>query len=98
MGADGQAFLTKLPPPRQRHPGRDRQENAIHALVDRDHGVEGAQRDGVGIADAGIGDPAPPQGVVEHDQPARANEPERALVVVGVAGLIGVDEDEIEGA
>ena len=36
------------------------------------------------------------QDVVEHDQPAGAQEPQALLVVVGVLGLVGVDEGEVE--
>ena len=45
-----------------------------------------------------VGDRAAPQHVVEGDQPARSHQLQRALVVVVVVGLVGVDEGEVERA
>ena len=59
-------------------------------LVERDDRVGGLVV-GVGIEHAAV-----LEHVVEQDQAARARPLERLLEVVGVAGLVGVDEDEVE--
>ncbi len=54
--------------------------------------------DDVRVVVAGIGDPTAPHDVVGHDQGSRAGELERPAEVLGVAVLVGVEEDQVERA
>ena len=67
--------------------------------VPGDLAVEPDERAG-GLVDLGLRaeDLPAPQGVVEGDDPAGLEEPEDELVVGVVAGLVGVDEGEVECA
>lgn len=63
-----------------------------------DLGVEGAQRQRVGIVRGRVDDAAEPEHVVDEDKSARAQQLKAALVIGVVAGLVGVDEDEVVGS
>ena len=43
----------------------------------------------------GIGRPVMPQSVVHGEHPAVPEQPQALLDVVGVLGLVGVDEDQV---
>src|SRR6185437_11653887 len=82
--------------PRKREAVGQRQQAEIDALVAVELLVEGAQRRRLGIGLAAIGDGAAPQHVVDDDEPARPQQPQRALVVAVVVFLVSVDEGEVE--
>src|SRR3546814_6999142 len=50
----------------------------------------------VGIGLCGIGDLSVPQNVVDHDNAARPEQGEAALVIAVIAFLVGIDEGEVE--
>ena len=79
-------------------PSPEAHEAGVDAAVVANLHRERAQRDGVGLLVRGIGDGAAPQHVVDRDQSACAQELEARLVVGVVAGLVGIDEREIEAA
>src|SRR5438552_17401852 len=58
--------------------------------------VEGAQRRRVLGGVARVGDRAAPEDVVEADHASRAEARQELLVVGAVAGLVGVDEDQVD--
>ena len=74
----------------------DGQHDGFDAIVGGDVVVDGADGDGVLVLDALVGHVAAPEHVVEEHDASRA-EPRHDLVVVGpVAGLVGVDERQID--
>jgi hypothetical protein len=71
-------------------------KNAVHALVGGNLGVHVSQGDSVRFLVAGVGHAAAAEHVVEHDQAARAHQPQGGFVVGIVASLVGIDKDEAE--
>src|SRR6185503_12332428 len=74
----------------------DGHDDRVDALVAGDLLVESPDRRHLLIVLGGIRDPAAPEGVVDHDQPAGTHDAEAALVVRVVARLVGIDEREVE--
>ena len=67
----------------------------IEPLVVADRAAELAQRRRLAVADGRVGHPVVPEHVVVGDDAARAQQPQRLLVVDAVAGLVGVDVDQV---
>ena len=71
---------------------------AAEARLGGEHLEEAAGADDAGVAAGGVGDRAVADHVVADDDRAGAGEAQRPGEIVGVAALVGVDEDEVEGA
>src|SRR3954470_13730052 len=74
-----------------------REHHCLHAAVGGDHVVEGLDRDRVVVGSVGQHDPAAPEHVVDEQHAVRPEASQQLLVVHGVAGLVGVDEREVDG-
>src|SRR5690349_23235330 len=83
---------------REREAVGQRQQAQIDPLVAVELLVESAERRGFGIRLARIGDGAAPQHIVDHDETARPQQPQRALVIAVVVFLVGVDEGKVEAS
>ena len=71
-------------------------QNDPNSWVLGDPGVELPDRHDVVVCSGGVDHPAALEHVVEEDHPAGPQASEDLLVVVAVAGLVGVDEGEVE--
>src|SRR3989442_277771 len=80
---------------RQREAVRDGQHHQVDALVPYEEVVQGAEGDRVVRHVARVGHRAAPEDVVEADHASRAEARQELLVVGAVAGLVGVDEDQV---
>ena len=74
----------------------DRQHDFVHARVLPDVVCEGSQGARVVVLHRRIRHRPRPEDVVEDEQPVRAHARQQLLVVVAIARLVGVDEDEID--
>src|SRR5690349_21117771 len=83
---------------RERQPVSDRNQARRHPLVVMNLLVQGAEGIGIVVPVGRVGYPPAPEGVIEPQQAARANELQRQLVVAVVVALVGVDEGEVERA
>jgi hypothetical protein len=68
----------------------------IDPVIGRNLSVELTHGDSSRIANLGFSDLSALKRVVEDDETARSDEPQRALVVAVVFGLVGVDKHEVE--
>ena len=71
--------------------------SGVEAWVGADFFEEQACAGDHGVGVVGVGDFAVADDVVDEDGGAGAGEADGPLEVVGVVGLVGVDEDEVEG-
>ena len=83
-----------FPFPSQHHTVSHGQADIFNSPVGLDQTVKG--NDGVIIRVVRMEDFATPQDVVGHDQSARLEQREARLIIIGVVGLVGVDENQIE--
>jgi hypothetical protein len=75
-----------------------RQQAGKHAWIRSDFIVQGADGHGVRILRIGVHHLAGLQHVIEGHQTALPKQVQRTFVIVVVAGLVGVDESEVESA
>src|SRR5262249_25417455 len=76
----------------QRYPVPQRKQAHEHALIVMQLLIKRAQRDGISVLDARIGDLAAPQHIIKDYEAASTHEFQRALVVIVVVRLVGIDE------
>jgi hypothetical protein len=86
---------SSAPLPRQGQAVRGGQHAQVDPRVLVSRAVEFPDCFGVLVRDARIRDLALPEDVVDGAQAPRAEEGKAALVVVGLIGLVGVDEGEV---
>ena len=87
-----------LPLERQRQPVSDGEHGEVDAAVAVELPVERADVRHPRIVVLRVGDAPVAEDVVDGDEAARADEPERPLVVGVVLLLVGVDKGEVERA